>query len=338
MKMWDGSEARATVPTEEMKATENVIAASPEVASTSLYAFGLGISAFKRSIDDDQGKVSKQADTKLLPLYYVSPANVAKRPADTVVRSGWYVAAEPGQSFKLLVSQLRAEKSVKLTAGMGFNIVGVRLKVDGQFTAERYLKFNQTRIADVFVRGFKESKQHSDTIRKFTFHKHATTLADVLEVLAPNAGEIQLHFLKGTLGRLVPRARNAKQENVLPAMSGTEKSAIKFGYSISIPKDDEKENIAPARDYKAIKSEILPNIITIFVRERFWLERHGIIERSCAAGRSEIFGAGDVHPSTGNRGEGNPYYPPRPTIFQEASSLQLKLLAWINSKHHIREV
>jgi len=53
MKKWDG-EPRAVIPTEKMKASGDIINASFEVARSSQYAFGLGISALKNSQETNE--------------------------------------------------------------------------------------------------------------------------------------------------------------------------------------------------------------------------------------------------------------------------------------------
>jgi len=60
MSIWDGLEPRAVVPTKEMMDSENVIEASPEVARSSPYAFGLGISIMQPTIEGVNGTLEER--------------------------------------------------------------------------------------------------------------------------------------------------------------------------------------------------------------------------------------------------------------------------------------
>lgn len=307
MASWDGREPRAVVPTKEMMATENIIKASAAVARTSEYAFGLGISVFQRTKEGAKSKQSDDAELKPLPLYYVSPANVKNIPRnkDSNVKSGWYVAAEPGEMFELIVSPLRGKNSVLLTAGPGFDVILAQLEVDGKNADDADLMLSKNRIIDLNVRGFAEYSNEKGRsaiqIRRFKFHKHPTIPAGEPEVVGQNAGQIQLCFEKGTMmtrKRKIPAKLRHKKE--APILSMNEKTAIKKGLSISIPTDGEKEeDIETSKWWEIGNNEILSENITIFIRERFWLEYHGIIDSPIAptAISDEVI---EVHPSAAN--------------------------------------
>lgn len=150
MKKWDGIEPRAVVATKDMMNAENITEASFQVALTSPYNIGLGISI----LQSETGEVSDEAATKPLPSYYVSPANVRKRRHDTNVKAGWYVVVEPGQLFKVIVSPLNGSDSVKWTAGPDGDVVVVHLEVDGKF-ADNWM-FRQNELSEVHFAGFRE--------------------------------------------------------------------------------------------------------------------------------------------------------------------------------------
>lgn len=85
-----------------------------------------------------------------------------------------------------------------------------------------------------------------------------------------------------------------------------EKNAIEYGQSTSAPRDseeeeqDEDEEEESSSFWNIAKQTKLSKKITIFIRERFWLEVHGIIDRPPA---SELALAPDVTDLINSNGE-----------------------------------
>lgn len=109
-----------------------------------------------------------------------------------------------------------------------------------------------------------------------------------------------LRFEKRKLGKQLPRKvempPKLRQKRVIPVLSMNETTSIKKGLSISIPKDGEEEDDVKSWDWwEVTKKRILPKSITIFIRERFCLEFHGIIDGPVAPSptSSEVE---EVHP------------------------------------------
>lgn len=303
----------AVVPTKELLKAEHPVQSSYEIVKASRYAFALGIFVVLKNEDDDghlcdeddqsdedheedEARRSDGEDTGTQPLtmYYVSPFVARQRPSE--VKSGWYCCAEPGRPFEVVIMPTHAEESVRITAGDSTDVILARLQVDGKDTDDVDMVFDENECDEKRVFGFTESAELSgmdrrSTLRRFQFYKSRTTHEEgVAGKIVPNAGQIRMYLESGKYSRQevhTPRRKTPKKKQT-PTKTAKdsnaervvhEETAVKWGLSVGVSRDGEEGEadnvVCPVRIRKRRK---LPKPITIFVRERFWLESRRIID------------------------------------------------------------
>jgi len=298
--LWEGEEPRAVVPSQALLNAENPVEATTELALASPYAFGIGITTINLArdpdVDEDEYSDSEHGEDDLepLPLYYVSPKVAKERPDE--VKAGWYVQADPGKPFIVTISPLHGSDSVQRTTGRDFDVVLAHMKVDGKETDDVDQVFDSEEYEEVPVRGFSETAQVRDnnrrsSLRQFQFYKPKTTTKGVAGRAARDAGQIKLFMVKAKYGRRettqrrrkVPARKKKQANSTAKAAPVNEETAIKWGLSVGVSGEGATEPSEDhVTDYKITKRKKLKKNITIFVREKFWLESRRIIENGKA--------------------------------------------------------
>ncbi len=223
------------------------------------------------------------------------------------MKDGWYVVADPGESFEVTVSPLRGTDSVVQTVATA-DMIMTRLQVDGTFADNAVMIFDRSTSAEERYCGFAQTVEYSAdrltrrviSVRRFEFYKAPTTADEAGQAkLSPQAGQIRLHMESGSLGpTYVPKPRKKPRgkevESKLGARkTGTEKvheeKAMKWGLSVGVRRDGEAiEKTSIDAKFKIKKRKKLPKTITIYVRERFWLESRRIIDLNGKAYRPPV--------------------------------------------------
>lgn len=273
---------RAVVADTSVLGVADILQASTSLALHSPCSFGIGISRVLHS-----GRLQSSE------LYYVSPRAAADRSADVDarnargVRPGWYVAGRPGEEFEICVSMLHGAGSVRrMTAGVEGDMVIAKVYVDGTRAGAYGITPAEVEMDDICVRGFVESCHvdgKSDTrhvlSRKFVFCK--SFMDEEGHDFDEGYGCVRLEL--STAVRSCKRRggsafeRRFKLEN---HRGVNEKVAAKNGISIGVRRDGESILEACEEPQFTFHSArpIDGGVITIYVRERFWLESRRIID------------------------------------------------------------
>jgi len=234
-----------------------------------------------------------------LPMYYVSP-RVAKL-RGRGLQAGWYVVPEVGKKFCIHATNISSVSSSSASPGEERKSA-IEIRVDGTniFTG---LSLISSGINDVF-KGFAHSSKYTqgsvdgtETIREFKFASVNPTEETDGGASAPSKNnplkttgcvELQIAYgkLEGPTDAPLPTVEESGNNNddgddeVEVVANVDEKEAIKAGCSVKTGREKTKMDVAVRRipGKFVVDSQAPPAVITIYFRERYWLQSRSIID------------------------------------------------------------
>jgi len=279
MVAWD-KKARAVVPCSFMEEATDPLLGTFKNSEISPLPYGVGVYI----VDPKDGL------ERALPLYWVSPKAAHARG----VKSAWYVPADPNNTFKLKVSNVQTVngndkthiRKVPVEPGKK---CGVEIFVDGMNVGgdRKYKMADPGKERE--IRGFTVARNYDagdyigkKAVRAFRFLK-AETVEQSIDNENDSTGKIELRQFCGLL-RSSPliAATESRADDLKESKPIDEKKAIKDGCSITVDRSGALIEEPSSRDTQYIQrsrsggEEI--GCVTLFVREKRWLETHRIID------------------------------------------------------------
>lgn len=273
-----------------MKTCEDVLAGSGiQYTTETMSPFGVGV--YKRCASEDTWK--------MMPLYYVSKAVCDDRSQSAPpMQPGWYLPVdELDTEFEVRVSATGKEPRVWETMwdAVCSDIAIANLFVDGVDCNNYGAAIERFDSMDVKFRGFAESSARSvsggsATIRAFSFSKAQVRDEDAALAVGRSAstvGELRVQFKSANKGGARISEKSWVQGGAVVAKDNltSERDAVKKGTSVSVRTDGraivEKASVVP---YVLVDVTRQPHLdITIFIRERVWLQSRRVIDEAGAA-------------------------------------------------------
>jgi hypothetical protein len=306
---WNRLDSRAIVPGETMKASKDVLSATPPTFSQSASAFALGVyspgiekTPAKRTDSEDEGDggdvddeagIDDGLDSVLrpLPLFYVSPVVAAERAGSCPpITPGWYLTAHPGQNFEVRVSPTAGAASVEQTCPTADTIIA-SVHVDGVDSNPGGYAFRKAVLAcEARFRGFTESVSRSPqgglcVLRRFAFRK-----ADLIEGPSKGSGQVfsAASDFSGTIRLTLESAQTSglrtsseeRQYGAKKADPVNEREALKKGNSLGVDRMGKKITVSSSSFHYAVRDRknISEAGIVVHVRERFWMESRRLVD------------------------------------------------------------
>lgn len=266
-RRWNSASPRAIAPGAALSRARHPESASAAHASASRLPYGLGVIV----------------DGTPVPLVHVSETAAARRGPG--VEPGWYVAAHPGSSFELALTRVHNRlRDAKPAPGFG---VVAELLVGGVSVAPGGYRVSCERT-ELRVRGFSEGLRFKvdrnaghDTVLPFVFKRAPTVDAsEHADNAADNSGHIRLVVYSGLLRVATRSSVCTKPSRARGARAVHEKVALKHGRSIAVDAAKCRVDVVAPRAalFVPLNGAVIEGSITIFLRERFWLESRRIID------------------------------------------------------------
>jgi len=286
---WDGS-PRAVVPSQSMLESTVPILATQQHAEDSPNEYGLAV-----FVMDDLGIGGKFPPIRRqLPMYYVSPPLAESRGRGLL--PGWYVVPEVGKNFRIHTTHLSRGVSPSsysyswtenTNSALKIRVDGAEIRTGFSFVSPgsngAFMGFTQSAK---FTQG---SVVGSQTIREFKFASVKPVVKGNSNIMPANpqntAGCIELQIFYGEMDDSSDAKLHAREDTAVEATTHSstnvsEKAAIKSGCSVKTARDGAAKQV-PMRRVRGkfiIDSAQESKIITVYLREHYWLESRRIID------------------------------------------------------------
>lgn len=268
--MWDKLSARACVMPDPLSASPLPTLGTGAHALASPCPYGVGVYS-----------VLPDGRQRPLPLYFVSEPAACARPAG--VHAGWYVVATPGTQFELRLTGVQPRfpslRGRRLPAG---STVDAHLSVDG-------VRITRNRVNGAFEeivsRGFVESMRFAagcaegtQRVRRFRVQRRA--VGGEGEARGEAEGEMGCICVRMVSGKLVAMENTEWAETKgMPGGRGvSEREAEKMGRSVGVAGDEGAVGNRLVRQREHLRYPKEEGKISIFLRERVWLEARHIVD------------------------------------------------------------